>query len=87
MRFQKFLETMNHSLVYNKNIQHRTLKYVINEFYKYLSNNEKDKYKFQVDLILMNTEKQLTIDTTLEKLKIIQLEQELNHLKNDLDPK
>ena len=81
MKFLKFIHKIQKLAIYNVQIDNRTLKIFMKEFYSCLNVKEKNKYSFVLDLINTLTKKQTTIDSMLHKIKVKNLENTFNELK------
>jgi len=82
MKFQTFLRFLKELVNYNTQIDLYTLKTIINNFYACLSDSERALYQFDIDLILANVSKQLSLDFIVNDLETESLKTQLERLKN-----
>jgi len=82
MKFLKFIHKIQKLAIYNVQIDNRTLKIFMKEFYSCLNVKEKNKYNFVLDLINTLSKKQSTIDSMLRKIRTKELEKTFNELKH-----
>lgn len=81
MRFQSFLETMNKAIQEKPEIHLPTFKYIIKSFYFFLSNKEKQKWKYIINVLTSYTNSQETMNESFKRITANNLEKELKRLK------
>jgi len=74
-------------MLYRTNIDLYTFNTLISLFQECLSDKERTYYAVDLDLILGNTTKQITLDYIVKQEKAKNLEKELLKLKNGVQPK
>ena len=87
MKIEKFLKYIQHKLLNYPDINFITVKLFIQEFYNCLSKKEQIRYITECQLINEFTLKQISIDSFIQKTKVVNFENELNNLKNDKNGK
>jgi len=70
-------------MLYRTNIDLYTFNTLISLFKECLSDKERTYYAIDLDLILGNTTKQITLDSIVKREKAKNLESRLNELKRD----
>ena len=83
MKIEKFLKYIQHTLLNYPDINFLTVKLFIQKFHECLSEKEQIRYMNNCQLISEFSLKQISIDTFVNTLKVNNLENELNNLKDD----
>ena len=81
MKIQKFLDKIEHMLIFDDTIDNHSIHRFIDIFEKSLSKLEREQNEIQIQSILLITKKQRTIDSYTERIKVLSLENQLNDLK------
>jgi len=85
MKIQKFLNTMAEKVQYHPEIHLPTFKLILNSFYSFLSNKQKERWKLTIQILTSFTTVQQTLHQSLNSIKTNELEKQLNKLKNKND--
>lgn len=84
MKFKKFLRIMEDIILKYPDIDLKTLKIVIDEFYYCLSDTQKDLYYFDYELIKNKHTFQKSLDQILSDIKIQKLQTDIDLFKKSI---
>ena len=87
MKIERFLTWIMKKLLNYPDIDFRTVKLFTNEFSKCLSNKEQNRWWLTLEMINEFTSKQLTIDESINKIKVNNLEADFKKIDEVLKPK
>jgi len=83
MKWKKLFFKLKQFLLYETNIDLRTTNLLLNIFIESISTTNYTRFKTEIDYLLTFNTKQLSLDSTIEKLNLKILEKELNKLNGD----
>ena len=83
MRIEAFFKWIQDKLLNYPDINLNTVMLFVDSFYHHLSTKERDKFKLPYQIIKELSNKQITLDSFVDKIKIEVFEKKLSEIKND----